>query len=193
MDTLPIRASILACPPPGTGCSKSLANVDAAVGIKKEAGKSTKLVLVRVEEVPKVVFDDNHSHISEPNMGDFRAGSRSDSVPSFNTNYGHSRPVVRVFESQISKYSHVRGLAGAKILVQVTNERINCKIYKKDLLKMFAEKHDCVRVFKAVISEYAHWILKRQVLLSLLRSQMEKNGKKPYEKNWGKKFKKKIN
>ena len=113
-------------------------------------------MLVRVEEVPKVVFDDNHSHISEPNMGDFRAGSRSDSVPSFNTNYGHSRPVVRVFESQISKYSHVRGLAGAKILVQVTNERINCKIYKKDLLKMFAEKHDCVRVFKAEISEYAH-------------------------------------
>ena len=47
---------------------------------------------------------------------------------------------------------------------------------------MFAEKHDCVRVFKAVISEYAHWILKRQVLLSLLRSQMGKNGKKPYEK-----------
>ena len=88
LDTLPIRASILACPPPGTGCSKSLANVDAAVGIKKEAGKSTKLVLVRVEEVPKVVFDDNHSHISEPNMGDFHAGSRSDSVPSFNTNYG---------------------------------------------------------------------------------------------------------
>ena len=149
-------------------------------------------MLVRVEEVPEVVFDDNHSHISEPNMGDFRAGSRSDSVPSFNTNYGHSRPVVRVFESQISKYSHVRGLAGAKILVQVTNERINCKIYKKDLLKMFAEKHDCVRVFKAVISEYAHWILKRQVLLSLLRSQMEKNGKKPYEKNWEKNLRKKL-
>ena len=57
---------------------------------------------------------------------------------------------------------------------------------------MFAEKHDCVRVFKAVISEYAHWILKRQVLLSLLRSQMEKNGKKPYEKNWGKNLRKKL-
>ena len=83
-------------------------------------------MLVRVEEVPKVVFDDNHSQNSEPNMGDFHAGSRSGSVPSFNTNYSHSRPVVRVFESQISKYSHVRGLAGAKILVQVTNERINC-------------------------------------------------------------------
>ena len=122
------------CPPPGTGCSKSLANVDAAVGIKKEAGRSTKLVLVRVEEVPKVVFDDNHSHISEPNMGDFRAGSRSDSVPSFNTNYSHSRPVVRVFVSQISKYPHVRGLAGAKILVQVTNKRINCKNEQKGFI-----------------------------------------------------------
>ena len=156
-DTLPTRASILACPPPGTGCSKSLANVDAAVGIKKEAGKSTKLVLVRVEEVPKVVFDDNHSHISEPNMGDFRAGSRSDSVPSFNTNYGRSRPVVRVFESQISKYSHVRGhRLVLKYLYRSQTKESIVKINKKDLLKMFAEKHDCVRVFKAEISEYAH-------------------------------------
>ena len=53
---------------------------------------------------------------------------------------------------------------------------------------MFAKKHDCVRVFKAVISEYAHWILKRQVLLGLLRSQKKKNGKKPYEKNLEKKI-----
>ena len=67
------------------------------------------------------------------------------------------------------------------------------KINKKDLLKMFAEKHDCVRVFKAEISEYVHSILKMQVLLGLLRSQMEKNGKKPYEKNWEKNLRKKIN
>ena len=86
--------------------NKSPANVDAAVGIIKEAGKSTKLVLVRVEEVPEVVFDGNHS---QPNIGDIRVGSRSGSVPSFNTNYGRSRPVVRVFESEISKSYHVRG------------------------------------------------------------------------------------
>ena len=30
------------------------------------------------------------------------------------------------------------------------------KINKKDLLKMFAEKQDCVMVFKAEISEYVH-------------------------------------
>jgi len=74
--------------------NKSPANVDAAVGIIKEAGKSIKLVLVRVEEVPDVVIDDNHSLNSEPNMGDFRAGSRSGSVRSFNTNYGRSRPAT---------------------------------------------------------------------------------------------------
>ena len=112
-------------------------------------------MLVRVEEVPKVVFDDNHSHISEPNMGDFRAGSRSDSVPSFNTNYGRSRPVVRVFESEISKSSHVRGLVLKCLYRSQTKESI-VKMNKKDLLKMVAEKQDCVRVFKAEISEYVH-------------------------------------
>ena len=30
------------------------------------------------------------------------------------------------------------------------------KMNKKDLLKMVAEKQDCVRVFKAEISEYVH-------------------------------------
>ena len=127
------------------------------MGIKKEAGKSTKLVLVRVEEVPKVVFDDNHSHNSEPNMGDFHAGSRSGSVPSFNTNYGRSRPVVRVFESEISKSYHVRGhrLVLKHLYRSQTKESI-VYMNKKDLLKMFAEKQDCVRVFKAEISEYVH-------------------------------------
>ena len=59
---------------------------------------------------------------------------------------------------------------------------------KKDLLKMFAEKQDCVMVFKAEILEYVNWILKRQVLLGLLRSQKKKNGKKSYEKNLEKKI-----
>ena len=142
------------CPPPGTGCSKSLANVAATVGIKKEAGKSTKLVLVRVEEVPEVVFDGNHS---QPNIGDFRVGSRSGSVPSFNTNYGRSRPVVRVFESEISKSYHVRGhrLVLKHLYRSQTKESI-VYMNKKDLLKMFAEKQDCVMVFKAEISEYVH-------------------------------------
>ena len=117
-------------------------------------GKSTKLVLVRVEEVPEVVFDGNHS---QPNIGDFRVGSRSGSVPSFNTNYGRSRPVVRVFESEISKSYHVRGhrLVLKHLYRSQTKESI-VYMNKKDLLKMFAEKQDCVMVFKAEISEYVH-------------------------------------
>eukprot|EP00092_Neocalanus_flemingeri_P045011 GFUD01050126.1.p1 GENE.GFUD01050126.1~~GFUD01050126.1.p1 ORF type:complete len:732 (+),score=192.56 GFUD01050126.1:160-2355(+) len=77
--------------------NKTPRNVDDAVGIIKEAGKSIKLVVVRQEEVPDVVIDDNLSLASE-NMdagwvSNMRAtiglpGSRSGSVRSFNTNYG---------------------------------------------------------------------------------------------------------
>jgi chromosome segregation ATPase len=79
--------------------NKSPRNVDEAVGIIKEAGKSIKLVVVRVEEVPDVVIDDNLSLASENmdsgwmgrNLGGM-AGSRSGSVRSFNTNYGRQTP-----------------------------------------------------------------------------------------------------
>jgi len=78
--------------------NKTPRNVDDAVGIIKEAGKSIKLVVVRQEEVPDVVIDDNLSLASE-NMdsGWMRAtiglpGSRTGSVRSFNTNYGRQSP-----------------------------------------------------------------------------------------------------
>ena len=45
--------------------NKTPRNVDDAVGIIKEAGKSIKLVVVRQEEVPDVVVDDNLSLASE--------------------------------------------------------------------------------------------------------------------------------
>merc|ERR1712073_189389 len=48
--------------------NKTPRNVDDAVGIIKDAGKSIKVVLVRVEEVPDVVIDDNASLASEGNM-----------------------------------------------------------------------------------------------------------------------------
>ena len=41
--------------------NKNPRNVDDAVGIIKEAGKSIKLMLLRQEEVPDVVHDDNLS------------------------------------------------------------------------------------------------------------------------------------
>ena len=41
--------------------NKNPRNVDDAVGIIKEAGRSIKLVVVRAEEVPDVVIDDNTS------------------------------------------------------------------------------------------------------------------------------------
>jgi len=78
--------------------NKTPRNVDDAVGIIKDAGKSIKLVVVRQEEVPDVVIDDNLSLASE-NMdaGWMRAtiglpGSRTGSVRSFNTNYGRQSP-----------------------------------------------------------------------------------------------------
>ena len=41
--------------------NKNPRNVDDAVGIIKDAGKSIKLMLLRQEEVPDVVVDDNLS------------------------------------------------------------------------------------------------------------------------------------
>ena len=78
-------------------------------------------------------------------------------MPSFNTNYGRSRPVVRVFESEISKSYHVRGhrLVLKHLYRSQTKESI-VYMNKKDLLKMFAEKQDCVMVFKAEILEYVN-------------------------------------
>ena len=74
--------------------NKTPRNVDEAVGVIKDAGKSIKLVLARVEEVPDIVMDDNQSMASE-NMDSSwmrgtlgMAGSRTGSVKSFNTNYG---------------------------------------------------------------------------------------------------------
>jgi len=78
--------------------NKTPRNVDDAVGIIKEAGKSIKLVVVRQEEVPDVVIDDNLSLASESmDAGWMRAtiglpGSRTGSVRSFNTNYGRQSP-----------------------------------------------------------------------------------------------------
>ena len=79
--------------------NKTPRNVDDAVGIIKDAGKSIKLVLVRVEEVPDVVIDDNASLASDGNMDASwmrgtlgMAGSRTGSVRSFNTNYGRQTP-----------------------------------------------------------------------------------------------------
>ena len=79
--------------------NKTPRNVDDAVGIIKDAGKSIKVVLVRVEEVPDVVIDDNASLASEGNMDASwmrgtlgMAGSRTGSVRSFNTNYGRQTP-----------------------------------------------------------------------------------------------------
>merc|ERR1711936_1533296 len=45
--------------------NKTPRNVDDAVGIIKDAGKSIKLVVVRQEEVPDVVIDDNASLASD--------------------------------------------------------------------------------------------------------------------------------
>jgi len=78
--------------------NKTPRNVDEAVGIIKEAGKSIKLVVVRQEEVPDVVIDDNLSVASESmDSGWMRSslgmgGSRTGSVRSFNTNYGRQSP-----------------------------------------------------------------------------------------------------
>jgi len=78
--------------------NKTPRNVDDAVGIIKEAGKSIKLVVVRQEEVPDVVVDDNLSLASESmDPSWMRAtiglpGSRTGSVRSFNTNYGRQSP-----------------------------------------------------------------------------------------------------
>lgn len=69
-------------------------NVDDAVGIIKEAGKSIKLMLLRQEEVPDVVVDDNLSlHSTEMDSTWMRGvigqpGSRTGSVRSFNTQFG---------------------------------------------------------------------------------------------------------
>ena len=78
--------------------NKTPRNVDEAVGIIKEAGKSIKLMILRAEEVPDVVVDDNYSLASE-NMDSSRmrntigmAGSRTGSVRSFNTHYGRQTP-----------------------------------------------------------------------------------------------------
>jgi len=79
--------------------NKTPRNVDDAVGIIKEAGKSIKLVVVRQEDVPDVVHDDNLSLASENLGSDWmsnaigRGGSRSGSVRSFNTVYGRQSPV----------------------------------------------------------------------------------------------------
>jgi len=79
--------------------NKTPRNVDDAVNIIKEAGKAIKLVVVRQEDVPDVVHDDNLSLQSESmDSGWMRntlgtPGSRTGSVRSFNTNYGRqSRP-----------------------------------------------------------------------------------------------------
>jgi len=78
--------------------NKTPRNVDDAVQIIKEAGKSIKLVVVRQEDVPDVVHDDNLSIQSESmDSGWMRAtlgtpGSRTGSVRSFNTNYGRQSP-----------------------------------------------------------------------------------------------------
>jgi len=69
-------------------------NVDDAVGIIKEAGKSIKLMLLRQEEVPDVVVDDNLSLQSTDMDSTWmrsaigQPGSRTGSVRSFNTQYG---------------------------------------------------------------------------------------------------------
>jgi len=84
--------------------NKTPRNVDDAVGIIKEAGKSIKLVVVRQEEVPDVVIDDNLSLASESMDSGWVSlnnqmkatiglpGSRTGSVRSFNTNYGRQSP-----------------------------------------------------------------------------------------------------
>ncbi|XP_023346890.1 lamin-L(I) [Eurytemora carolleeae] len=78
--------------------NKNPRNVDDAVGIIKEAGKSIKLMLLRQEEVPDVVHDDNLSLAStEMDSTWMRAsigqpGSRTGSVRSFNTQYGRHTP-----------------------------------------------------------------------------------------------------
>jgi len=98
--------------------NKTPRNVDDAVGIIKEAGKSIKLVVVRQEEVPDVVIDDNLSLASE-NMdsGWMRAtiglpGSRTGSVRSFNTNYGRQSPENSPQNSRVQV--HNNGLNNAQ-------------------------------------------------------------------------------
>ena len=50
---------------------KAPRNVDDAVGIIKEAGKTIKLVVVRAEEVPDVFIDDNMSLASAEMSSDW--------------------------------------------------------------------------------------------------------------------------
>ena len=74
--------------------NKTPRNVDDAVNIIKEAGKAIKLVVVRQEDVPDVVHDDNLSMQSEGMDNSFfrgTPGSRTGSVRSFNTNYGRAQ------------------------------------------------------------------------------------------------------
>lgn len=78
--------------------NKSPRNVDDAVNIIKEAGKSIRLMLVRQEEVPDVVIDDNLSLASQEMDSNWmratigQPGSRTGSVRSFNTQYGRHSP-----------------------------------------------------------------------------------------------------
>eukprot|EP00092_Neocalanus_flemingeri_P070020 GFUD01085895.1.p2 GENE.GFUD01085895.1~~GFUD01085895.1.p2 ORF type:complete len:234 (-),score=53.29 GFUD01085895.1:289-885(-) len=128
--------------------NKTPRNIDDAVGIIKEAEQSIKLVVVRQEEVPDVVIDDNLSLASE-NMDagwmiatNGLPGSRSGSVCSFNTNFGgqqspENSPRNQRAQVQCSSSSNSRSFCDSKRSTEDSNKSsLKGKQHKKRRLNV---------------------------------------------------------